>query len=266
MLKPLSLWSVLNCLLTFTSSISSPTKQVFWTSGECCNFHALICWSHLEISNNYEEQPSEINCSISAITLVHDMPISYCIVWYCMCCCIAPKELMVEGHVRLCQCWRRINRLGKFLLGKRGPTLWRFGEKHWDLLDDDNATTINIGQRYMDSKDAWRRRSSYYTTTNGPWGLQSIHNCFWLDVEVTCPTCSKTTEDVEHVFFYCPYFKGWRWELQTLLDMQILPKNLISLMLLTPTKWNVATAFTVKVLRSLRQEEWERRRKAPFLE
>ncbi|CAL1677347.1 unnamed protein product [Lasius platythorax] len=77
-----------------------------------------------------------------------------------------------------------------------------------------------------------------------------------------CLTCRGVDEDAEHVFFMCPRFSTPRSTWETALEGRILPENLVEAMLSSEAAWEATSSFAVEVLKDLRREERERKKKS----
>ncbi|XP_015113968.1 uncharacterized protein LOC107039044 [Diachasma alloeum] len=102
---------------------------------------------------------------------------------------------------------------------------------------------------------------NYYLTQ-----MLSGHGCFRAylhkhkhEGSPLCPTCTAVHEDAEHVFFICPRFTELQNTWESTLGRQVLPENLMEILLSSQAAWDATSNLAAEVMKELRNEEPKRK-------
>ncbi|CAB0031139.1 unnamed protein product [Trichogramma brassicae] len=142
-----------------------------------------------------------------------------------------------------------------------------------DVKEEERRESLSKWQDRWDraSKDRWTHRLipnivelverghgevNYYLTQllSGYGYFKSHSQRYDNTLSALCPACPTTIEDAEHVFFHCPRFYEER-ERQQVLQEEIEPENIVSLMLETATNWMAVESCAQSVVTRLRYSE-----------
>ena len=174
---------------------------------------------------------------------------------------MVPMELLADERRRM-YCRGRQNSVTDRQTVKKEETertslAW---QDRWDKVDKGRWT-----HRLIPNIKEWTSRRhgelDHYVTQflTGHGCFRAYQHRFRLDDNPSCPACSESVEDAEHVLFVCPRFQVERAEMQTTLGRCLEPENLVSLMTETSEAWEAVSRYAASVIKSLRLLEKKRR-------
>ena len=83
---------------------------------------------------------------------------------------------------------------------------------------------------------------------------------FKLDDTPSCPVCLDANEDAEHVFCDYSRYRQEREELESYLQIRVIPESIMTTMLASEDGWGAVSNYAASILKKVRKDEEGRRR------
>ncbi|XP_072152508.1 uncharacterized protein [Bemisia tabaci] len=153
------------------------------------------------------------------------------------------------------------------LIEKRLRTIKKSEDKVEIEIDINRRWNQRWMEEGMENKDKWLHKllpslqpwiershgdADFYLSQffSGHGSFNSYLYRFKLAPSPLCPLCLSAPDTPEHTFFGCTHIEGKKKELETKLDTDISPTNIMSLMLNSTENWELIKTYITKIIKT----------------